>query len=47
MSDSAFNVKNGLVVNGSLLFANNGKVGINNTAPDASLTVAGTANVSR
>lgn len=45
MPDRSFNVKNGLVVNTNLLWANSGKVGINNSAPDASLTVTGTANL--
>jgi hypothetical protein len=41
-----FKVKNGLVVNTNLIFANNGQVGINNTTPDANLTITGTANIS-
>lgn len=43
-----FFVRNGLVVNNYILFANSNsaRVGINNSAPDASLTVTGTANVS-
>jgi len=45
VSNNSFNVKNGLTVNTSLLFANNGRVGINTASPDATLTVAGTANV--
>jgi hypothetical protein len=42
-----FIVKNGLIVNTSLIYAvsSSGKVGIANTAPDATLTVTGTANV--
>lgn len=40
-----FVVKNGLVVNTSLIFASNGQVGINTAAPDATLTVSGSANV--
>jgi hypothetical protein len=46
MAEKDFVVKNGLIVNSSLIFANSGKVGIMNTAPDAVLTVTGTANVS-
>ena len=45
ISNNSFNVKNGLTVNTSLLFANNGRVGINTDSPDTTLTVAGTANV--
>lgn len=47
MSDKDFVVKNGLVVNTSLIAANAaaGKVGIANATPDATLTVGGTANV--
>ena len=48
MADYDFKVKNGLVVNGSLIYASGGttNVGINTTTPDASLAVIGTANVS-
>ena len=48
MADKDFVVKNGLVVNTNLLYANgtSNRVGINNSNPDASLTVTGTANVS-
>ena len=48
MADKNFVVKNGLVVNTDLIVANgeSNRVGINNSAPDASLTVTGTANVS-
>ena len=46
MADKSFRVKHGLIVNTDLIFANNGQVGINNTTPDSSLTVTGTANVS-
>lgn len=48
MADKDFVVKNGLVVDTSTLVvdATNNRVGINNTSPDASLTVTGTANVS-
>ena len=45
VSNNSFNVKNGLTVNTSLLFANNGRVGVNTASPDTTLTVAGTANV--
>ena len=45
VSNNSFNVKNGLTVNTSLLFANNGRVGVNTDSPDTTLTVAGTANV--
>lgn len=41
-----FVVRNGLVVNTNLLYANNGKVGINTSSPSANLDVVGTANVS-
>lgn len=44
--NSSFVVKNGLVVNTSLLYAVNGQVGINTGAPDANLSVSGSANVS-
>jgi hypothetical protein len=44
--DKEFIARNGLVVNTSLIVAKSGKVGIMNTAPDAVLTVTGTANVS-
>ena len=40
-----FVVKNGLVVNTSLIFASNGQVGVNTASPDAAFTVAGSANV--
>ena len=48
MADKDFIVKNGLVVNTDLIVANGSanRVGINNSSPDASLTVTGTANVS-
>lgn len=48
MADKDFVVKNGLVVDTSVLVVNStsNKVGINNTSPDASLTITGTANVS-
>lgn len=48
MADKDFVVKNGLVVDTSTLVVNatSNRVGINNTNPDASLTVTGTANVS-
>jgi hypothetical protein len=43
-----FVVRNGLIVNNFVLYANSstGRVGVNNSSPDASLTVTGTANVS-
>jgi hypothetical protein len=44
-TNNAFVVKNGLVVNGNLITANNGQVGINNSSPDANVTITGTANV--
>jgi len=44
-TNNAFVVKNGLVVNGNLITANNGQVGINNASPDANVTITGTANV--
>lgn len=48
MADKDFIVKNGLVVNTDLIVADGSanRVGINNSSPDASLTVTGTANVS-
>ena len=48
MADKDFVVKNGMIVNTNLLVANatNDRVGINTATPDATLTVAGTANVS-
>lgn len=46
MADKDFVVKNGLVVNSNLIVANAGKVGILTSAPDAILTINGTANVS-
>ena len=48
MAEKNFVVKNGLVVNTDLIVANgdSNRVGINNSTPDASLTVTGTANVS-
>ena len=45
MADKDFVVKNGLVVNTSVLVANGTKVGVNTASPDAALTVAGTANL--
>ena len=45
MTDNIFRIKNGLQVNNNLIFANGGQVGINNTSPDANLTITGTANV--
>jgi hypothetical protein len=47
MADKDFVVKNGLVVNTSLILANttSTRVGIANATPDATLTVGGTANV--
>jgi hypothetical protein len=41
LADSIFVARNGLQVNGDLVYANNNKVGIKNTAPDATLTVGG------
>ncbi len=48
MAEVDFYVRNGLVVNNNILFVNatSQLVGINNSAPDATLTVTGTANVS-
>lgn len=48
MSDKDFVVKNGLVVNGSVLVVNTStnSVGINTSAPNANVQVVGTANVS-
>ena len=46
-TNSTFIAKNGIIANGSLIYAVGGttNVGINNTSPDAALTVTGTANV--
>ena len=44
-TNNAFVVKNGLTVNGNLIYAISSQVGINNTTPDAALTVTGNANV--
>lgn len=48
MAEKDFVVKNGLVVNTNLIVADGdlNRVGINNTTPDATLSVTGTANVS-
>ena len=46
MANNDFVVKNGLIVNTNLIWANTGKVGINNSTPDAALTVTGAANIS-
>ena len=46
MADKDFVVKNGLVVNSTVLVANGTKVGVNTASPDAALTVVGSANVS-
>ena len=48
MAEKDFVVKNGLVVNTDLIVADGdlNRVGINNSTPDATLTVTGTANVS-
>lgn len=46
MADKDFVVKNGIVVNSSLIYATGGQVGINTTSLNSTLTVAGTANVS-
>lgn len=47
MADKDFVVKNGLVVNGSVFVVNTGttSVGINTAAPDSTLKVVGTANI--
>lgn len=45
MADKDFVVKNGLVVNSTVLVANGTKVGVNTASPDAALTVAGSANL--
>ena len=46
-TNSTFVAKNGIIANGGLIYAVGGttNVGINNTSPDAALTVTGTANV--
>lgn len=46
MADKDFVVKNGLVVNSTLIVANSSRVGINTASPDATFSVVGTANVS-
>ena len=48
MAEKDFVVKNGLVVNTNLIVADGdlNRVGINNSTPDATLTITGTANVS-
>ncbi len=48
MADHDFLVRNGLIVNNFILYANvvNARVGVNNSNPDASFAVTGTANVS-
>lgn len=46
MADKAFIVKNGLVVNTNLIYANNGSIGINTDSPTANLDVVGTAKIS-
>jgi len=46
MSDKDFVVKNGIIVNTSLIVATAGKVGVNTASPDATFSVVGTANVS-
>ena len=43
--DKAFVVKNSLVVNTNLIWANNGQIGFNTTSPDANVTMVGTANI--
>lgn len=45
-TDKEFRVKNGLVVNSNLIWANNGKIGFNTATPDANVQIVGTANVS-
>ncbi len=45
MADKEFKVKNGLVVNTDLIWANNGQIGFNTLSPDANVTIVGTANV--
>ena len=46
MADKDFVVRNGIVVNSSLIYATGGQVGINTTSLNSTLTVSGTANVS-
>jgi hypothetical protein len=46
MSDKAFVVKNGLVVNTNLIYASGGEVGINTNNPEANLHVVGSAIIS-
>lgn len=45
MADKDFRVKNGLIVNTNLIWANNGQIGFNTNSPDANVTIVGTANV--
>lgn len=45
MADRSFTVKNGLTVNTNVLWANAGQVGVNNSNPDANLTLTGNANL--
>jgi len=46
MSDKAFVVKNGLVVNTDLIYASSGNVGINTDSPAANFHVVGNAIIS-
>ena len=46
MPDKAFVVKNGLIVQANLIYANSGQVGVNTITPGANLDIVGTANVS-
>jgi len=45
VADKSFSIKNGLIVNTNVLWANAGQVGVNNSNPDANLTVTGNANL--
>lgn len=45
LPNSEFRVKNGLVVNTNLIWANNGQIGFNTASPDANVTIVGQANV--
>jgi hypothetical protein len=46
MAEDPFVVRNGLIVNTSLIWANNGQVGINTTSPTANLHVQGNVFIS-
>jgi len=45
-TNNSFVVKNGLIVNNNLIWANTGKIGFNTSSPDANVAIIGTANIS-